>query len=159
MNSPNWKSGRVQLENDMTKKPCTLKMPCFPANSEMVLKFSAWLAAICGGGTSQLQSQQTASRAMKFLKFCAEEDDDERSYTFIDFCLGSPKLISSFAESLKSEWSLGSSVQFSYFHDIGDLIELKKANGTTPDILQHFAISEIYLTRGKSILQNRRSWN
>ena len=56
-------------ENDMTKKPCTLKMPSFPTNSELALKFSAWLTAICGGGTSQLQSQQTASRAMKFLKF------------------------------------------------------------------------------------------
>ena len=143
----------------MTKKPCTLKMPSFPTNSEVALKFSAWLTAICGRSRSQLQSQQTASRAMKFLKFCAEEDDNELSYTFIDFCLGSPKLITSFAGSLKSEWSLGSSAQLSYLHAIDDLIDFRKSNGTTPDILQHFAISEIYLTRRKSILQNRRIWN
>ena len=135
----------------MLPKPCTLKMPSFPTNSELALKFSAWLTAICGGGTSQLQSQQTASRAMKFLKFCAEEDDDELSYNFIDFCLGSPKVITSFPESLKSEWSLGSSAQLSYLHAIGDLIDFRKASGTSPDILQHFAISKIYLTRGKKV--------
>ena len=145
----------------MTKKPCTLKMLSFPTNSELALKFSAWLTAICGGGTSQSQSQQTASRAMKFLKFCAEEDDDELSYTFIDFCLGAPKLITSFTELLKSEWSLGSSAQLSYLHAIGDLIDFRKANSTTPDILQHFAISEIYLTRGEKYLakQKKLEWN
>ena len=124
-------------ENDMTKKPCNLKCRVCPANSEAALKFSALLIAICGGGTSQLQSQQTASRAMKFSKFYAEEDDDLKilcrgRYTFIDFCLGSLKLITSFAESLKSERSLGSSAQLSYLHAIGDLIDFRKANGTTP---------------------------
>ena len=108
-----------------------------------------------------MQSHQTASRATKFLKFCAEEDDDELSYTFIDFCLGSPKLITSFAKSLKSEWSLGRSAQLGYLHAIDDLIDFRKANGTTPDILQHFAISEIYLTRGKKYLakQKKLEWN
>ena len=108
-----------------------------------------------------MQSQKTASRAMKFLRFCAEEDDDELSYTFIDFCLGSPKLITSFSESLKSEWSLGSSAQLSYLHAIGDVIDFRKANGTTPTILEHFAISEIYLTRGKKYLakQKKFEWN
>ena len=140
-------------------------MPSFPTNSKLALKFSAWLTAICGGGTSQLQSQPTASRAMKFLKFCAEEDDDDLSYTFIDFCLGSPKLITSFAESLKSESSLGSSTQLSYLHAIGDLTDLRKANGTTPDILQYFAAfsylrnlsdkREKYLAKQKKLEWNR----
>ena len=82
-------------------------------------------------------------------------------YTFIDFCLGSPKLITSFAESLKSERSFGSSAQLSYLHAIGDLIDFRKENGTTPDILQHFAISEIYLTRGEKYLakQKKLEWN
>ena len=63
--------------------------------------------------------------------------------------------------SLKSEWSLGSSAQLSYLHAIGDLIDFRKANGTTPDILHHFAISEIYLTRGKKYLakQKKLEWN
>ena len=38
-------------------------------NSGVALEFSSWLTAICGGGISRSQSQQTASRAIKFLKF------------------------------------------------------------------------------------------
>ena len=71
-------------------------------------------------------------------------------------------MIASFDESLNSECrSLGSSAQLCYLHAIGDLIDFRKANGTTSDILQHFAISEIYLTRGKKYLakQKKLEWN
>ena len=80
---------------------------------------------------------------------------------FYRFLLGISKLTTSFSESLKSEWSLGSSAQLTYLHAIGDLIDFRKANGTTPDILQHFVISEIYLTRGKKYLakQKKLEWN
>ena len=52
-------------------------MPSYPVNSGVALRFSSWLAAICGDGISKSQSQQTASRAMNFLKFCSGEDEDE----------------------------------------------------------------------------------
>ena len=56
----------------------------------------------CGGGISKSQSQQTASRAMKFLKFCSGEDEDGLTSSFIDYCLGCPRLITDFAEVLKN---------------------------------------------------------
>ena len=55
------------------------------------------------GGISESQSQQTASRAMKFLKFCSGEDEDEPASSFIDYCLDCPQLITNFAEVLKNE--------------------------------------------------------
>ena len=50
-------------------------MPSYPVNSRVALEFSSCLAAICGGGISKSQSQQAASRAMKFLKFCSGKDE------------------------------------------------------------------------------------
>ena len=73
-------------------------MPSYPVNSGVALEFSSWLAAICGGGISRSQSQQTASRAMKFLKFCSGEDEDELTSSFTDYCLGCPRLITDFAK-------------------------------------------------------------
>ena len=85
---------------DLEKKTCTIYMPSYPVNSGVVLEFSSWLTAICVGGISKSQSLQTASRAMKFLKFCSREDEDELSSSFIDYCLGCPQLITDFAEVL-----------------------------------------------------------
>ena len=58
-------SGTQELE----KKICTIYMPSYPVNSEVALEFSSWLTVICGSGISKSQSQQTTSRAMKFLTF------------------------------------------------------------------------------------------
>ena len=93
-----------------------------PVNSGVALEFSLWLTAICCGGISESQSQQTASRAMKFLKFCSGEDEDELTSSFIDYCLGCPRLITDFAEVLKNEWKIGSSAQLSYLHAITDFL-------------------------------------
>ena len=95
-------------------------------DSVIALNFSAWLTAICGGGTCKSQSYQTVSRSMEFLKFCACEEEDELSENLIDFCLGSPKLITDFVETLKNDWALGSSAQLSYLHVICDLIDFRK---------------------------------
>ena len=93
---------------------------------------------------------------MKFLKFCACEEEDELSENFIDFCLGSRKLITDFVETLKNDWALGSSAQLSYLHAICDLIHFRKAHGTTSNVLNNFSVSEVFLMRGKSILPNRK---
>ena len=108
------------------------------------------------GGISKSQSQQTASRAIKFLKFCSGEDEDELTSSFIDCCLGCPKLITDFAEVLKNEWKIGSSTQISYLHAISDLIDFRKAHETRADALRNFGISDVYLTRGKKFLPGRK---
>ena len=60
---------------DLEKKACTIYMPSYPVNSGVALEFSSWLPAICG--ISLPQSEQTASRTVKCLKFCSGEDEDE----------------------------------------------------------------------------------
>ena len=142
---------------DLEKKNCTIYMPSYHVNSGVALKFSTWLAAICGGGISKSQSQQTASRTMKFFKFCSGEDEDELTSSFIDYCLGCPKLVTDFAEVLKNEWKIGSSAQISYLHAIIDLIDLRKAHEASADALRNnFGISEVYLTCGKKFLARQK---
>ena len=82
---------------DVEKKTCTIYMPSYPVNLGVALEFSSWLTAIYGGVISKSQSEQTASRAVKFLKFCSGEDEDELTSSSIDYCLGCPQLISDFA--------------------------------------------------------------
>ena len=55
-------------------------------------------------------------------------------------------------ETLKSDWALGSSAQFSYLHAICDLIDFRKAHGATSNVLNNFAVSEVFLMRGKKYL-------
>ena len=150
----------ISSNQDLEKKTCTIYMPSYPVNSGVALEFSSWLTAICGGGISKLQSQQTASRAMKFLKFRSGEDEDELTSSFINYCLGCPQLITDFVEVLKNEWKIGSSVQLSYLHAISDLIDFRKAHGASADALRNFGISEVYLTRGKKFLaRQKKRWN
>ena len=146
---------------DLEKKTCTINMPSYPVNSGVALEFSSWLAVICGGGISRSQSQQTASGAMKFLKFCSGEDEDELTSSFIDYCLGCPGLITDFAEVLKNEWKIGSSAQLSYLHAISDLIDFRKGHEASADALRNFATSEVYLTHGKKFLarQKKMEWS
>ena len=82
---------------------------------------------------------------MKFLKFCACEEEDELSQNLIDFCLGSPKLVTDFVETLENDWALGSSAQLSYLHAICDLIDFRKAHGATLNVLSNFAVSEVFV--------------
>ena len=130
-------------------------------NSGVALEFSSWLTAICGGGISKSQSQRTAARAMKFLKLCSGENEDELTSSFIDYCLGCPRLIADFAEVLKNEWKIGNSAQLSYLHAISDLIDFRKAHEASANALRNFGIFEVYLTRGKKFLarQKKMEWS
>ena len=71
---------------------CTIYMPSYPVNSGVALEFSPWLTAIFWCMVEYLN-----------------EDEDELTSSFIDYCLGCPKLITEFAEVLKNEWKIGSS--------------------------------------------------
>ena len=93
---------------------------------------------------------------MKFLKFCSGEDEDELTSSFIDYCLGCPKLITYFVEVLKNKWKIGSSSQLSYLPAISDLIDFRKAHEASADALRNFGISEVYLTRGKKFLARQK---
>ena len=78
------------------KRADTAKKPRFPIDHGVGQKFSIWLSAACGGGMSRAQAKQIATRVMKFLKYCNEDDEDDLSKDFVDYCLGSPSLITKF---------------------------------------------------------------
>ena len=153
--------GSCTTNIESAKIPSTIHTPTFPMDSVIALNFSAWLTAICGGGTCKSQSYQTVSISMKFLKFCACEEEDELFENLIDFCLGSPKLITDFVETLKNDWALGSTAQLSYLHAIYYLIDFRKAHRTTSNVLNNFAVSEVFLVWGKKYLakQKRLEWS
>ena len=75
------------------KRADTTEKPHFPVQGEICEDLINWLCAACGGGMSSVQAKQIASRVMKFLKYCCEDDDDELSEDFVDYCLGLPNLI------------------------------------------------------------------
>ena len=57
-------------------------------------------------------------------------------------------------------WKFGPA-QLSYLHAISDLIDFRKAHEASADALKNFAISEVYLTRGKKFLarQKKMEWS
>ena len=86
---------------------------------------------------------------MKFLKYCCEDDDDELSEDFVNYCLGSPNLITKFIEHIGNNWGLISSAQISYLQSIHDMMDFRKSQGVTDNVLRNFAVTEIYVSQGK----------
>ena len=68
--------------------------------------------------------RNTATDAMKFLMFSSGNNLDEMlTHTFIDCCVSSPSLISSFLEEIESKWKLKTSGSYNYLKAITDLME------------------------------------
>ena len=99
---------------------------------------------------SSVQAKQIASRVMKFLKYCCEDDDDELSEDFVDYCLGSPNLF------IGNNWGLSSSVQINYLQSIHDMMDFRKSQGVADNVLRNFAVTEVYVSRGKRNLSKRK---
>ena len=93
------------------KRADTAKKPHFPIDHGVGQEFSIWLSAACGQDMSRAQEKQIATRVMKFLKYCNEDDEDDLSTDFLDYCFGSPSLITKFVEYIREEWKLSSSAQ------------------------------------------------
>ena len=103
----------------------TAKKPRFPIDHGAGQEFSIWLSAACGGGISRAQAKQIATRVMKFLKHCNEDDKDDLSTDSVDYCLGSPSLITKFVEYIREEWKLSNSAQINYLQAIADVIDYR----------------------------------
>ena len=139
------------------KRADTAKKPRFPIDHGVGQEFSIWLSAACGGGMSRAQAKQIATRVMKFLKYCNEDDEDDLSTDFVDYCLASPSLITKFVEYIREEWKLSSSAQINYFKAISDMIDYHRSQGISANTQRNFTIAEIYICRGKRTL-TRRKW-
>ena len=95
---------------------------------------------------------------MKFLMVAFDETTEESvlSTDYVDCCLGSPNIIMSFLKLIMEKWGLQSSAALSYMKSIGDLLDFRKANGVTDNVLRNFTVSEVYIRRGKENLAKRK---
>ena len=66
------------------------KVPSFSTSTIVAAEFQHWLESTAGGGKTKSQAAQVCSRAMKFLRFCFEDNSDEDDVTMqmVDYCLG-----------------------------------------------------------------------
>ena len=102
-------------------KVCRQQVPGCSTDNDFASSFSQWLQSSCGGGKSRKQSDNSVTRASKFLKFCcdengAAEEDVMNCPSLIDYALGSPQLLTNFVDSLKDKWGIGQSGQISYVY-------------------------------------------
>ncbi len=109
------------------------KVPGCSTDNDFARSFSEWLQSSCSGGKSGKQSDISVRRALKFVKFCCDENgegEDVRNYA-----LGSPQLLTKFVYSLKEKWGIGQSGQILYVASISDLLDFRKFNHPPASVL------------------------
>lgn len=132
----------------------TLQMPSFNTEDGIGKEFKIWLATPCGGGKNERESLQSCKRAMKFLMYCAGSNDTTISVdvTFVDCCLGSALMVVDFLRELQTKWNVGYAGAINYLKSISDIMDYRKAQGVSDESLRSFAVTEVYLRRGKRSL-------
>ena len=139
------------------KKANTRKIPHFPVNEGIGKDFVSWLSSACGRGVAENQAKQQSVRITKFLKYCSEDDEDEVSRDFVDYCNGSPCLVSKFIEHSREEWSLTRSAQINYLQAIADMIDmLINSKGLLNPLLEVFHSLRSAFTVGREHYQTER---
>ena len=156
---------RPKVKREEAKEVCessvrnsTHKVPAFSLEIGIGKEFLNWLQTPCGGGKKAKDAKQIGRRAMKFLMVAFDESTEETvlSTDYIDCCLGSPNIIMSFLKLIMEKWGLQSSAALTYMKSIGDLLDYRKANGVTDNVLRNFTVSEVYIRRGKENLAKRK---
>ena len=154
------KVNREQAKEQSTSslRNSTHKIPAFSLEQGIGLEFLEWLQTPCGGGKKAKDAKHIGRRAMKFLMVAFDETTEESvlSTDYIDCCLGSPNIIMSFLKLIMEKWGLQASAALSYMKSIGDLLDFRKANGVTDNVLRNFTVSEVYIRRGKENLAKRK---
>ena len=147
------------VSKDMDKrKNTTHNKPAYSLKEGMGKEFLDWLKTPCGGGKSGKQAIQSGRRAMKFLMASLgdTEVDKHVSEEFIDCCLGSPSIVINFFKVVTEDWKISSSAALNYMKSISDLMDWRKANGVTDDVLRSFTVTEVYIRRGKENLSKQK---
>ena len=136
----------------------TNRKPAFSTESGIGKEFLSWLKTPCGGGRAEKDAKNIARRAMKYLMASFDENTAETVLTddYIDCCLGSPNIIMDFLKLIMEKWGMQSSGALSYMKAIGDLLDFRKANGVTDNVLRNFTVSEVYIRRGKENLAKKK---
>ena len=161
---------------DLTKKVCspnnlgrvnkcrTHDIPSFSKDSEFAKDFCMWLTSMTGGSRPENQADQIVSRALKFLKSVSSDDLSFEEVTDgidIDFYSGSGRDISDFIENLESKTGMGHSGQLGYINALCDLIDYRKYQGVTSQVLQNFSVVEMLLRKARKCVSKkmRIQWN
>ena len=135
----------------------THKIPAFSLQEGIGNQFMKWLSTPCGGGKCNMEGKQIGRRAMKFLKgSMGEEEEESVSEGYADCCLGSPSIIMNFLKVITEDWEISSSGALNYMKAIGDLMDFRKSCGVSDEVLRSFAVSEVYIRRGKANLSKRK---
>ena len=126
--------------------------------------FCKWLTSMTGGSRPENQADQIVSRALKFLKSVSSDDLSFEEVTDgigIDFYLGSGRDISDFIENLESKTGVGHSGQLGYINALCDLIDYRKYQGVTSQVLQKFSVVEMLLRKARKCVSKemRIQWN
>ena len=90
------------------------------------------------------------------MKFCTEDDSEELENDFVDYCIGSPCLISKCIEHIGHEWKIVNPAQVNYLQSISELMDFMKARGVSWETLRTFSSAEVYIKRGKRILTKKK---
>ena len=155
---PEIKREEIVLQQPVNKRACTLHKASFSITEGIGLQFTNWLCTPCGGGKSMKQAKQSAQRGMKFLMACLEDGNNDSRLTadFVDCCLGTPSMIMNFLKLLENDWKLSSSASLNYLTSISDLLDFRKSSGVSDSSLRCFAVTEVYIRRGKENLGKRK---
>ena len=142
-------------------KASTHSMPSFSITTGIGQEFLQWLMTPCGGGKSNSEGQQQARRAMKFLSYSLGDasTDDIVTTDAIDCCLGTPSVIINFMQTITEDWDLSDSGSLNYLKAVGDLLDYRKSQGVTDNVLRTFAVSEVYIRRGIGNLGRKKRVN
>jgi hypothetical protein len=146
------------IDDKVRRKCSTHNIPAYSLDEGIGLEFLDWLRTPCGGGKTNKQSVQIGRRAMKFLMASIGDTEVDKSVSdeYIDCCLGSPSIVINFLKLATEEWRLSSSAALNYMKAINDLMDFRKANGVTDDVLRSFTVAEVYIRRGKDNLSKKK---
>ena len=120
--------------------------------------FCTWLTCDLGGGRSVKEAKLSAKRAMKFLFHatgCSDVPTEELTSEFVDFASGSALIITNFLKVIQEQWSMGPAGSYNYLTSIQDLIDFRKSQGVSDEVLRSYAVTEVYLRRGKRNLSKK----
>ena len=157
-------SSPCAIDESNANKACKT-VPCCSTDNDFARSFSKWLQSSCGGGKFRKQSDTSVTRALKFIKFCCDENGEEeeevlRTANLIDYALGCPQLLTKFVDTLKDKWGIGHSGQICYVASISDLLDFRKFNRPPALVLQNFAVTEVYVKKARKYLAKdmRSNW-
>ena len=100
-----------------------------------------------GGYKKDRPAQQIVNRCLKFLKFCCEEEE-ELNLEVMDFSLCSPGLLFKFIDYLQEECKLGHGGRLGYIDAISELIDFRKVNGASDEVLRKLS-TDLYIKRAR----------